>query len=499
MVGFSPAASILSTCSILLEACSGRPFPLPMNDGRGSYPFLSDANATQLPIPGYDSDFPLLPGSITHGQLESRSTRPKDNAGTSNSTTPSPNSPDQYFYFDQAGHFLDHQDRLGKSHSSSFQDRLVHSMTQENERAGGGDPFTHSAQAERNMRHQTIPPSSFLSSHMDDAATRHPNPASSHRESMQTWPCSITPDYVHLYLSRQPHLLDSQNLPAGYNQVLNSNGIASSSDAWHDNSPGKASGTFPPILYPHHGDIAWDYRPKEYVLEYDDKFESTSDSSDELVWCNLNQDQKCVVVDLIHKARPYMETYIRKEIANKLTARRARALLSKSEDLIDAAVEEMYPFDMNKGGPGGVPWMKGLSKAQRLEVIDKVANATYQPADALRDLFLRKKITPGLAQQFLNSNTPQNVRQLAEYYCLTVPVDDETVLPWQRGASNLQLKAIRQRMTESTVCRSKPCFKLLKKPYIPAYFGLKILRADETDFARIVKWMRCGGALPPPV
>ncbi|UZJ50742.1 hypothetical protein CBS101457_000062 [Exobasidium rhododendri] len=237
------------------------------------------------------------------------------------------------------------------------------------------------------------------------------------------------------------------------------------------------------------GDPSW-----EYTLVVDTRFPSEHEG--EMVYHKLSKDQKLVILEHIHQTRPYKARYLRQHLEYYLTARLARELLSREERRIEAAVEELFPIDKPKKSPE-TPWMTGLTNTDRKEVIRKIAKATLQGADDLRDLFLSRHVTPQVAQHILHSDKDDELRGIAQRLGLIVP-SDANDKPWKKGTSQIHRKAIRQRMMAFGVEKETTCYDWLGRRLIPTGYGLKMLRANDAQFEKIMEWFRGRGRVYPP-
>ncbi|UZJ53678.1 hypothetical protein CBS101457_002998 [Exobasidium rhododendri] len=232
--------------------------------------------------------------------------------------------------------------------------------------------------------------------------------------------------------------------------------------------------------------------PPEYQLHPDPHFEYDEAVEAEPVYRRLSQDQKLVVMDRIHQTRPYVMKYIREQLDRKLTPALAHDLLSTDVTAIDDGVQRLFPIDRDshsfkKTKYGGLlPWMDGLSKEQRIAVVQNFSEATLQSADLVRDMFVRKSVivTPALAWQILHSNHDQ-CRTIAGAYHLFVQENDtrKKRWPWQFGCSKIQRRAIIQRMTRAGVKDNDvKRYKLLEQHFVHAGYGLEILQASDETF-----------------
>ncbi|UZJ50849.1 hypothetical protein CBS101457_000169 [Exobasidium rhododendri] len=251
--------------------------------------------------------------------------------------------------------------------------------------------------------------------------------------------------------------------------------------------------------HPNHYTAPW-----EYTLQVDNYIKMRSSDENELVWKDgLTDNQKLVIVEHVQRIRPYIEKSMRDRLLLKVTARLARALLSNDETQINAAVEEIYPNDQRKRGASGKTWMDGLSKEEKIEVIEKMREVTHQSADTLRDLFLRRKIDSDAANQILKADLT-TCRQYAVYLGF-IDEDHPVIANWHRDASRLQKQALPQRMMMSGAhhggkpLKSSLCFELLRRKNVPHDFGFRMLRADDRSFAKAILWLMGNRRNLPPI
>ncbi|UZJ50885.1 hypothetical protein CBS101457_000205 [Exobasidium rhododendri] len=219
----------------------------------------------------------------------------------------------------------------------------------------------------------------------------------------------------------------------------------------------------------------------------------------------LSTDQKDFIVEQITATRPITEKWLRTQLADTLTSSLAHDFLSNDVTRVDAAVERLYPIKERKKGVAGVPWMKGFDKAKRLEVIDKVAIATQQRKDYLRDYFIKRKVTPEIAQEILDTHYLPDIATLASKYGLIQPESElgrkekksRKASPWQDGVSTIQKKALYQRMIGYGVDSLQTCWDLFRDHAAPSGYGLRMLQADEVKFEQIMLALTTKGVALP--
>ncbi|UZJ50858.1 hypothetical protein CBS101457_000178 [Exobasidium rhododendri] len=219
-------------------------------------------------------------------------------------------------------------------------------------------------------------------------------------------------------------------------------------------------------------------------------------SEDELVWTCLSTEQKLVVTDRVHEIRPRKAPNLRQRLSDKLTAKSAKELLGDNLSEIEAAVNQLFPLERSKKSKAKPvkTWLTGLENWQKRAVINKVARDTLQDTERLRDRFLDNKVTPEQALHLLNA-LPEDCRRMAAALDLIMP-DFETCLPWQKGLSKLQRKALLHRMMTVGRRCEKTSYDLLERRKLPPGYGLKMLEANDADFLYIMRCLKGSADLP---
>jgi hypothetical protein len=237
-----------------------------------------------------------------------------------------------------------------------------------------------------------------------------------------------------------------------------------------------------------------EYKPK---WESELKYAPTIEFHHAYVPENLSSEQKLFIVERIHRVRPFTEVYIRQQIYGRIERSTALDLVSQEEGRVLAAIEELFPRAGTQRR-SFIHWMTNLSDAERVQVIDKLASATLQRADHLRDLLIIKQTSPGIANMILDARTPEEVYHIAhangKQFILAYQNDrnlkrKET---WQKGLSEIQRTSLLQRMVLGGVASQNQCYGVFArgKDKIPHGYGLHMLRASERDFRRIMLWLR---------
>ncbi|UZJ50896.1 hypothetical protein CBS101457_000216 [Exobasidium rhododendri] len=240
--------------------------------------------------------------------------------------------------------------------------------------------------------------------------------------------------------------------------------------------------------------------PWEYTLQVDATF--PPHLSSELLYKKLSDDQRVFIIDTIHQIKPHKAGSIRRKLSDRLDSRLARGLLSKDDDTIDEAVRILYSAGGRKKMNYGVTWMDNLSKEKKISVVEKLAEATQQGADEVRDLLLSHKVTPEAAARILIAPLHE-CRSLARVLDLFLPEQEALkIKPWSRGTSHLQRRALLQRMarlgarlgfTDESYCVA------LMNAISPPGYGLKMLRTSDENFLEALRWIKAPYKRDPPV
>ncbi|UZJ50834.1 hypothetical protein CBS101457_000154 [Exobasidium rhododendri] len=248
----------------------------------------------------------------------------------------------------------------------------------------------------------------------------------------------------------------------------------------------------------------------EYVPQWEFSLQYSRDVPDPVdgsalrsVYRDLDSSQKAWVIEYIHQRRPYTSPYLRTQMCEgRMTPFLAQEMLCGEEDRMDAATEKMFP-DTGKKHKKFVPWMRGLSTRDRIQVVDKLARSTLQAADKLRDHMILSRMESSTAHLILDATTPSEVRDVAYAHQLYVPsevIEGEAVEDgqkeesriWMKGMSEIQKRALIQRMVASGVSAPKRCYEILKRRNkIREGYGLFMLRIrDHDDFLDVLAWLK---------
>ncbi|UZJ50854.1 hypothetical protein CBS101457_000174 [Exobasidium rhododendri] len=224
------------------------------------------------------------------------------------------------------------------------------------------------------------------------------------------------------------------------------------------------------------------YRPPyEYTLRVDPSFPFKS--LDEKVWEDLTPEQHKVIVELVQQVRPDTMKQVRKHFKRELTAQHVLALLGKSRRNRDEVIEQLFPIKDGKD-----TWMNGLSKGLRIEVMNRMADATLQSKVDLRQSFRDMKIGPGVVHEILAAESDEELMEIAVRYELLRDLSHES--KWKRGLSLLQQYALFQRvMGSGLVVDRHMCHDILHDSKVPLGYGLKMLRASTDHFTRAILFL----------
>ncbi|UZJ50766.1 hypothetical protein CBS101457_000086 [Exobasidium rhododendri] len=225
-------------------------------------------------------------------------------------------------------------------------------------------------------------------------------------------------------------------------------------------------------------DPGWQYTlPFNSVFSLKPKYRDAPNGS----WRSLDDDQKAAVVDRIAQIKPFTTATIRKYLEFHLTAHTAMMLLCNDLDVVESGVAEVYRNYQQKLAYENPKWMDGLHNAQRREVIEKLADATVQPVEDLREHFLKVDAPQAAAWAILNASGRDELLAIAQMYGLFIP-QSSAALVWQRGAGKMQMKALLHRMMTRAKITSKKTYNILARKYIPSGFALTMLKLNDALF-----------------
>ncbi|UZJ50861.1 hypothetical protein CBS101457_000181 [Exobasidium rhododendri] len=198
----------------------------------------------------------------------------------------------------------------------------------------------------------------------------------------------------------------------------------------------------------------------------------------------LSDNQSTIILELLRSVRPYSARSIQNIFAKRLNAYHVWELLSGDEQRVKNAIELFFPSEKKKINTEFTPWMIGLTDAQRIQVIEELAEATDQPSDLLRENFLTHMIPPVVAIDLLNLTTDEERVAFAHLHGLYFKADTRAT-EWQRGLSKYQRESLFQRMTLYGLAY-KHCLVILRRHSATPGYGKYLLRADAQQFGRIM-------------
>ncbi|UZJ53694.1 hypothetical protein CBS101457_003014 [Exobasidium rhododendri] len=236
------------------------------------------------------------------------------------------------------------------------------------------------------------------------------------------------------------------------------------------------------------------HAPWEYELLVDATFPFHSWT--DLVYKDLSDHQRHYILDRIHRSRPYKLDSIRQRLSERLSMQLALDFLRGDEKRLETAIDTLFPSSRKKKGVHST-WMDGLSKSDRLLVVQKMAEATEQGADDIRELFLDREISPAEAAKVLASPL-EDCKNFADQHTLYVQAGKRKK-PWQHGLSYIQQLALLQRLGSTSGMRGKEeVRRLMSHARIPKGYGKTMLRADDAHFKKAVMWILNDCRAPPP-
>ncbi|UZJ50807.1 hypothetical protein CBS101457_000127 [Exobasidium rhododendri] len=234
----------------------------------------------------------------------------------------------------------------------------------------------------------------------------------------------------------------------------------------------------------------------EYKLQYNTDF--PYESEDERVYQHrLGEDQKLICAEQVLQIRPASARQVQYLLTQQLIPHLAKDLLSDNVDRINAAVEELLPDGVPRIGSlyNRITWMTGWTNEQRRDVIRKLAEATQQSADELREFFLLENVGPEIAGEILAATTDTMLQNVARKYSLFAPTTGKA-LRWREGLSYIQRLALRQRMKAFGVPGKAEFYNLMQKKKVPRGYGRKMLKANDHEFGLIIAALNSKDPLP---
>jgi hypothetical protein len=227
--------------------------------------------------------------------------------------------------------------------------------------------------------------------------------------------------------------------------------------------------------------------PYEYEFQVAPKVSVTYVTASSPIYVTFDADQRAYLLERITEIRPYVKGTVTKDLNSRLTSFLAEEILSGEVTRSDSAIEHAYPDENCKVGRAA-HWMKGLSPDDRREAIRRLSYAHLEGADWIRRHLLSKNkiVVKETIQSILDADSKERIQQIARKYQL-IPSRDWDMTFWKIGASELQLRAVEQRIRNNS--RFKKNVLLLKKRFVPRGFGMQILRANDDQFVRLMQWL----------
>ncbi|UZJ50890.1 hypothetical protein CBS101457_000210 [Exobasidium rhododendri] len=222
--------------------------------------------------------------------------------------------------------------------------------------------------------------------------------------------------------------------------------------------------------------------PHEHTIPVDSRFHFNN--LDDLAYDNLTYWQKASIIDRIQQIRPYTSDDIRSRLTTDLRAYTAFLLLNDEDYVVEGAVETLFPDDQRKEA-----WMWGFPSVDRRLVMQKLAEATGQSIEYLRDLFVERGVRQGVAQEILDAPTLTRCSEIVASYGIQVWAGT-SASSWRDGISHLQQLAVQHRMIEVGGLKPDKAARCLEMASVPSGFGWEILRADDEQFNKIMRWLK---------
>jgi hypothetical protein len=226
----------------------------------------------------------------------------------------------------------------------------------------------------------------------------------------------------------------------------------------------------------------------QYRLQYS-SFNGLKYDPKQLIHEKLDEYQRQFIIELLRSIRPYSITSIHSAIRTRLTPLIAMELLSHDTSRVDKAVAQFYKKITlkNRKGVEWVPWMTGLSDELCIQIIEELSEATDQPTDVLREIFIERKFPPEVAIAFLNATTDEQRVELATTYGMVFPEEDQRHPAWHIGLSHYQKVSLTQRMIEASnhALNYEGCMHLLRKNCkrdTHSHLGKTLLRIEPAHF-----------------
>jgi hypothetical protein len=227
------------------------------------------------------------------------------------------------------------------------------------------------------------------------------------------------------------------------------------------------------------------------------------------VYPRLSPSNKVILLDRLSSIRPFDKT-IPYHLEQRFGAKIARKALSRDTTTWQAAALQILPDVLSKSRV--VSWMNGLKNWERIEVIRRLSDVTFQRPDSLRSHFLSLKPSRGrtIADEILAARYIEDIWEIVHKHDLLLPPVEDTqdniskkrlFRPWQLGLSAFQRVTLRQRMMDRWGIEhvgDSTCHNRLVNPKVKKGNGLMLLKANEEEFKQIMDGLRASNKEPLP-
>ncbi|UZJ50787.1 hypothetical protein CBS101457_000107 [Exobasidium rhododendri] len=206
----------------------------------------------------------------------------------------------------------------------------------------------------------------------------------------------------------------------------------------------------------------------------------------ELVYKRLHPDKRKIIVDYVHAKRGYQKKNIRERLVSKLTPPLAQDILSKRAQRMKRGVQAIFPIDTNH--QAAQSWANLLNEEDEKVVIEKLAMATDQAMEEVRNVLLHRKLSPTMAQSLLTASLKECKAVAQKYDLFKRDVKD---LAWKQGLTKEECGQVLRRMMDTGLEQST-CYKYLKRAKEPG-IGRRVLGAGKRELDMLIMYMRGKG------